>query len=89
MLGQHQVREGMGENSFRATHSLMDRDQVMRFLAKDRGNQIIWFGSRRPMKLKICPYFEYLMPWYYDPDPRYRESLWKRWVRRNGKRSWS
>lgn len=89
MLGQHQVREGMGENRFRATHSLMDRDQVMRFLAKDRGNQIIWFGSRRPMKLKICPYFEYLMPWYYDPDPRYRESLWKRWVRRNGKRSWS
>ena len=82
MLGQHQVREGgIGANSWRATHPLMDRDQATRFLSKARKNQIIWFGSRRPMKLKVCPYYEYMMPWYYDPDSRYRESLWRRTLR--------
>lgn len=82
LLGSHVVESGMGMQGRREAHPLMDGDQVSRFLAKDRGNQIIWFGSRRPMKLKICPYFEYMMPWYYDPDPRYKESRWRRFLRR-------
>ena len=81
LLGDHVIESGMGMQARREAHPLMDRDQVSRFLAKDRGNQIIWFGSRRPMKLKICPYFQYMMPWYYDPDPRYRESWWRRFLR--------
>ena len=81
LLGSHVVESGMGMQARREAHPLMDRDQISRFLAKDRGNQIIWFGARRPMKLKICPYFKYLMPWYYDPDPRYKESLWRRFLR--------
>ncbi len=81
LLGHHVVESGMGMQARREAHPLMDRDQVSRFLAKDRGTQIIWFGSRRPMKLKICPYFRYLMPWYYDPDPRYKEGVWRRLLR--------
>ena len=81
LLGHHVVENGMGMQARREAHPLMDRDQVSRFLAKNRGNQIIWFGSHRPMKLKICPYFQYLMPWYYDPDPRYKEGAWRRLLR--------
>lgn len=84
LLGHHVVETGMGTQARKEAHPLMDRDQVSRFLAKHRGNQIIWFGSRRPMKLKICPYFQYLMPWYYDPDRRYKESLWRRFLRAVG-----
>lgn len=84
LLGQHVVETGMGMQARKEAHPLMDRDQVMRFMAKDRRNQIVWFGARRPMKLKICQYFEYLMPWYYDADRRYKESLWRRLLRAVG-----
>lgn len=84
LLGSHQVYSGMGNELRINTHPLMDRDQVSRFLAKDRKNQIIWFGSRRPMKLKICPYFEYMPPWYYQPDPRYKEGWLRRFWRQVG-----
>lgn len=69
-LGQHEVREGGRPVGARP---LLDRDQIGRFLAKSHKNQIIWYGSKRPMKLKICPYYEYLPWWYYWPDPRFRE----------------
>ncbi|MCB0376138.1 MAG: AAA family ATPase, partial [Sinomicrobium sp.] len=37
------------------------------------------FGRRRPMRLKIAPYYEYLPGWYYDPDPRYPNTRWSLW----------
>ncbi len=52
-------------------YGLMDRDQLARFLDKRKRNQIVWFGSRRPFRLKICPYYETLPKSYYDPDPRF------------------
>ena len=64
-LGLHEFRQLDGKEKVAA---LLDRDQVSRFLAKAKSTQIIWFGSRRPMRLKICPYYEYLPPWYYTPD---------------------
>lgn len=81
-LGQHEVREGGRPVGSRP---LLDRDQIGRFLAKKHKNQIIWYGSKRPMKLKICPYYEYLPWWYYWPDSRFREmpnrAIW-RFIRR-------
>ncbi len=81
LLGRHSFDRREGQYRRREEYALMDRDQVSRFLAKDGGNQIVWFGSRRPMRLKICPYYEYLPPWYYDPDPRFQETK-KRRLRR-------
>ena len=86
LLGHHEVqRAGEGLRAF----PLLDRDQLMRFLAKARGNQVVWYGSRRAMRLKVCPYFEYMPPWYYDADPRYGESRWRSFWRGIGrKRGW-
>lgn len=86
LLGRHSFDRVEGQYRRREEYALMDRDQVSRFLAKDGGNQIVWFGSRRPMRLKICPYYEYLAPYYYDPDPRYPEGRWRRFQRWAGRR---
>jgi len=63
---------------------LLDADQVGRLLSKERKNQIVWRGSKRPMLLKTAPYFEYLPSWYYQADKRFREAfnrrVW-RWFR--------
>ncbi|MGE0278460.1 MAG: type IV secretory system conjugative DNA transfer family protein [Nitrospiraceae bacterium] len=68
-LGNKEVNRG----KYRELRPLLDADQVAKFLAKEKKNQIVWFGSKRPMKLKLCPYYEYL-PWsFYKPDPRYKE----------------
>ncbi len=81
-LGEWEVlrnRPGGGAN--REVRPLLDREQVSRFLAKKNQNQIIWFGHQRPMKLKLCPYYEYLPWWYYNPDKRFTEKgarrLWR------------
>lgn len=66
LLGRHEV----GKQQKRE-YGLMDRDQLARFLEKRKRNQIVWFGSRRPLQLKICPYYETLPRSYYDRDPRY------------------
>jgi type IV secretion system protein VirD4 len=66
------IREGR-----RDARRLLDPEQVSRFLAKDHKNQIVWFGHKRPMKLKICPYFEYMPWWYYSRDGRFKER-WRR-----------
>jgi type IV secretion system protein VirD4 len=66
------IREGRRE-----ARRLLDPEQVSRFLAKDHKNQIVWFGHKRPMKLKICPYFEYMPWWYYSRDGRFKER-WRR-----------
>lgn len=84
LLGCHMVERRVGGVPRRDLHPLMDRDQVMRFLAKERGNQIVWFGSRRHMRLKICPYWAYMMPRYYDLDPRFKERGWRWLLRRMG-----
>ncbi len=66
LLGRHEVG-----NRQKREYGLMDRDQLARFLDKRKRNQIVWFGSKRPLRLKICPYYETLPKSYYDPDPRY------------------
>jgi type IV secretory pathway TraG/TraD family ATPase VirD4 len=80
-LGEWEVIQGSGERARREVRPLLDREQVSRFLAKKHKNQIVWFGSQRPMKLKLCPYYEYLPWWYYTPDERFKERpvqrLWR------------
>lgn len=76
-LGMQEVKRKRGYE----VRPLFDADQVSKFLAKEKKNQIVWFGSKRPMKLKLCPYYEYLPWWYYAADPRYKEkglqSFWR------------
>jgi Holliday junction resolvasome RuvABC ATP-dependent DNA helicase subunit len=64
--------------------ALRDPDQVARMLSKESKNQIVWRGSKRPLLLKVCPYFEYMPWWYYSRDRRFREKL-NRWIWRWGK----
>lgn len=88
-LGEREVMQG---GQPRGVRPLLDRDQIGKFLAKSHKNQIIWFGNKRPMKLKICPYYEYLPGWYYSPDARFSEkpnrAIWRlgrrlrEWMRR-------
>jgi len=63
--------------------SSRDPDQIARMLSKDGKNQIIWRGNKRPMLLKLCPYFEYMPWWYYSRDRRFHEK-WNRWIWRRG-----
>src|SRR5579872_2502749 len=82
-LGQHVVvdyqKVGQEIRENRSERALREPDQVARMLAKDGKNQIIWRGAKRPMVLKICPYFEYMPWWYYSRDPRFREKF-NRWI---------
>lgn len=87
-LGQHVViaQKDMGRGQVREDASerpLRDPDQIARMLAKEAKNQIIWRGSKRPLLLKICPYFEYMPWWYYSRDRRFKEK-WNRWIWRRG-----
>jgi type IV secretory pathway TraG/TraD family ATPase VirD4/AAA+ superfamily predicted ATPase len=77
-VGQGQVRENASERPVR------DPEQIARMLSKDGKNQIIWRGNKRPMMLKICPYYEYMPWWYYSRDRRFKEK-WNRWIWRRGK----
>jgi len=86
LLGVHMVTKSVrspGGPPQRITYKapLLDLDQVGRLLAKDRKNQIVWRGSRRPMLLKITPYWEYMPSWYYDADSHYPEKLKRRFWR--------
>ena len=78
LLGRHQVKSRQGEGNQQRTviedRPLLDPEQVARFLAPDLKNQIIWRGSRLPLRLLVTPYFEYLPAWYYSPDPHFREA---------------
>jgi hypothetical protein len=86
-LGQHVIvdyqKVGPEIRENRSERALRDPDQVARMLSKDSKNQIVWRGSKRPMLLKVCPYFEYMPWWYYSRDPRFREklnrSIWRGW----------
>lgn len=86
-LAQHVVvtQQDMGDGKTRdfvSERPLRDPDQVARMLAKESKNQIVWYGSKRPMVLKICPYFEYMPWWYYSKDA-HREKF-NRWIWRRG-----
>lgn len=89
-IGMHVVTEERVENGqkkkIKLAKPLLDGDQLRRILSPDRKNQIIWRGNKRPMLLKIAPYYSYLPSWYYAPDIRYKESLrrriWRPWFRR-------
>src|ERR1017187_5530822 len=87
-LGQHVVVDyrKMGEETreIPSERALREPDQVARMLSPDKKNQIIWRGSKRPMLLKICPYFEYMPWWYYSRDPRFREKFNRWFWRREG-----
>lgn len=79
LLPKHQVTEKTRDGrEFKHIRDLLDPDQAGRLLAKRWNYQIVWRGDAKPMLLKICHYYKYLPYWYYDADPRYRES----WTRR-------
>lgn len=82
LIGEHEVTRRTGQGMRTEARALLDREQLARFLDKKKGNQIVWFGRRRPMRLKIAPYYEYLPPWYYSPDRNYREGYWRRLYRK-------
>lgn len=82
LIGQHEVTRRTGQGVRTEARALLDREQLARFLDKRKGNQIVWFGRRRPMRLKITPYYDYLPPWYYSPDVNYREGFWRRLYRK-------
>jgi type IV secretion system protein VirD4 len=85
-LGQHVVRKrkrvGRQQMEYEV-RPVRDEQELGQMLSKEHKMQIIWRGNKRPMLLKITPYFEYL-PWYlYSADPRgrYREKLKRRFWR--------
>lgn len=75
-LGRHAVvdlRAGRVEE-----RSIVDEEQLARLLDPRRGCQVVWRGGgRKPMWLRLTPYYEYLPFWYYDPDPNFEEK-WNR-----------
>src|SRR5689334_20222236 len=82
-MGRGQVRVNLSERPLR------DPEQIARMLSPNskhpgRANQIIWRGNKRPMLLKVCPYFEYMPWWYYSRDRRFPEKF-NRWIWRRGK----
>ncbi len=82
-LGQTTVIEMDYQNDKRSYRdvSVMDAEQVGRFLAKDSGNMIVTRAGARPMRLKLDPYFKALPITAYDPDPDHRETLPRRCMR--------
>ena len=87
-LGQHVVvnyqKMGREIRESASERALREPDQVARMLSPDKKNQIVWRGSKRPLLLKICPYFEYMPWWYYSRDPRFREKFNRWFWRREG-----
>ena len=87
MLSSHVVmeeQEGYGPGKTRkvgVVHPLLDPNQISRLLAKGVNNQIVLRAGRKPMRLKICAYYDYMPWWYYSPDPRYKEKARRRFWR--------
>lgn len=73
LLGQHETVDRRQGRPVFGERALLDPDQVSRLLARERGNQIVWRGSKKPMLLKIAPYYDYFPPHYYDSDPRFEK----------------
>jgi type IV secretion system protein VirD4 len=77
-LGEHLVRRPHPRNpgeTIEAVRNLLNPNQVSELLAARWQNQIVWRGDRKPMLLKICPYFNYLPARYFSPDPNYRQKF--------------
>lgn len=81
-LGKHVVTELVNEGGMMRQvpheHPLLDEDQAARLLDPEKGNQIIWRGSRRPLLLKRARYFEYMPGWYYEAQRDHPEKLRRR-----------
>ena len=54
--------------------SVMDPEQVKRFLDSHRGNILVTRNGRRPLRLKNAPYFTELPVCFYDADPDFKET---------------
>jgi type IV secretory pathway TraG/TraD family ATPase VirD4 len=87
-LGQHVVTERTGQGAqmreMKSERPVRDAEQIARLLSPSDKNQIIWRGNKRPMLLKITPYFSYMPWWYYSRDPRFKQKF-RQWFWRRGK----
>ena len=66
-----------GRKSYRDV-TVMDADQVKRFLSPDSGHLIVTRAGARALKLKHEPYFKVLPVWRYAADPDHREPILRR-----------
>ena len=60
---------------------VMMHDDLRRFLNPDHGCAIVTRTGARPLQLSNGVYFKENGVWEYDPDPKYAESIPKRWAR--------
>lgn len=70
-----------GRKTYREV-AVMDADQIKRFLSPDSGNLIVTRAGMRALKLKNEPYFKALPVWKYAADPDYKETFWRRIIRK-------
>jgi len=66
-----------GRKSYREV-SVMDPDQVKRFLSPDSGHMIVTRAGGRALKLMNEPYYKALPVWKYAADPDHKETLLRR-----------
>lgn len=53
---------------------VMSPGQVKRFLEAKRNNAIVQRAGKRPMRVKVAPYWKELPVWLYTPDAEFGES---------------
>lgn len=69
-----------GRKNYREV-SVMEPEQIARFLDPNSQHLIVTRAGARPLKLVNEPYFKALPVWRYSPDPDHREALLRRLVR--------
>jgi type IV secretory pathway TraG/TraD family ATPase VirD4 len=77
-LGKHVVKKRRRvQGGFEEYEERLFRDQAElgRILSREHKTQIICRSEKRPMVLKITPYFKYMPWWQYDRDVRFREKF--------------
>lgn len=83
LLGKRTLVE-TDKHSGRKTYrdvSVMEPEQIARFLDPNSGHVIVTRAGGRPLKLVNEPYFKALPVWRYAPDPDQREQFARRVVR--------
>jgi len=70
-----------GRKSYRDV-TVMDPDQVKRFLTPGSDNLIVTRAGARALKLKNEPYFKALPVWDYAADPDHKEAFLRRMMRK-------
>jgi len=70
-----------GRKSYRDV-TVMDADQVKRFLTPGSDNLIVTRAGARALKLKNEPYFKALPVWNYAADPDHKEAFLRRMMRK-------